>query len=129
MWTVNGERLDPPPFELLEPLEVLDEYDGPRLFTVRDRAAALHLAYSCGDFPEAARFIVVPTTASELARLSDGTLSLWSALAKPGQICVVDMDWKTLAVIAAWRVEYLDDLPRNALPTPYVTLCQPAVPV
>ncbi len=46
MWTVKGERLDPAPLARFEPLEVLDEHDGPRTFTVRDRAGELHLAHS-----------------------------------------------------------------------------------
>lgn len=54
-WLVNGKPESNTWLDL-EPVRVLYEFDGPRIFTCRDSAGNLFLAYQCGEEDQVMRF-------------------------------------------------------------------------
>ena len=48
MWNIAGKSVASERFEPFEPVEVLYEFDGPRVFTLRDSEGELNLAYWSG---------------------------------------------------------------------------------
>ena len=63
MWNHDGKPIDPSRFKPFDPVEVLYEFDGPRIFTIRDADGELDLAYWSDEEQGVARYVVVPTTA------------------------------------------------------------------
>jgi hypothetical protein len=47
MWRVKGTPLPPHNWPDPWPVNVLYDFDGPRIFTCKDRAGSLYLAYRC----------------------------------------------------------------------------------
>ena len=59
MWHVNGKPISGAWLNL-EPVRVLYDFDGPRIFTCKDVNGTLFLAYQCGEDRETMRFLIVP---------------------------------------------------------------------
>ncbi|UQA55249.1 hypothetical protein [Polyangium aurulentum] len=105
---------NPPPFELDQ---VLVEYDGPQIVTLRG-VDGLHLGIASDEDDAYVRWIYAPLTETELRALLDGTGALRDVMHKPW-VYVVDVDHDGVPV-HAWQYpgEQLrdDDLPaRGAL--------------
>jgi hypothetical protein len=118
MWEVNGvevsvDWLDP------EPVEVLYEYDGPRIFTCRDRDGWLFLVYQCGEKRDTLRFLAVPFSEGQVWGLTRGHSSLLDALLQ-SRARVIDLgkDWRCLR---CWEVD-IGTIPAHVLPAPGVML-------
>lgn len=62
---------------------MLDEYDGPRLFTVCNSDGELHLAYWSDEDDQITRYVVVPTNCNILQSLKSGAMSVFDALNQP----------------------------------------------
>ena len=109
----------------LTPHQILDEYDGPRLFTVVE-GSDLYLVYQCGEDGTIERFLIVPTNRQILKNIENSTVTLRDALTS---------SWAWIAdrrrdgsVDPAVRVDP-SLLPQNALPRPGVTLHPPVAPL
>src|SRR5689334_9467809 len=81
MWTVNG-RLMPDPWLDFEPVRVLYSFDGPRIFTCKDSAGNLFLAFQCDEDGEAVRFLVVPLSDNREQQLTAGEIDVRSVLSQ-----------------------------------------------
>jgi hypothetical protein len=82
--TILGEVLHPDALVgVLEPIEVLVDIDGPRLFTARSAGGEDLLAYHAEETDTELAWIVVPTDASTMAHLRAGALPLRDALRQP----------------------------------------------
>ena len=125
MWQVVRTPIDAARFGPFEPLHILNAYDGPRIFTLRDAGGVLCLACWSDDDEACSRYLVVPTTQATVADLSAGLLSVWEALRQPC-LWVVDLSHQG-PVVAAWLV-VPDAVPDDARPQPGVTLHRPQTP-
>jgi hypothetical protein len=126
MWDVPGQQLANPDWLDLEPVRVLYEYDGPRIFTCQDKAGKLLLAYLCSEDRTRRRFLLVPFDADLEQQLTAGQIDLRDALTRsPAWIVDVANDWQPLAL---WLVE-VESLPANVLPRPGVMLWASLRPV
>ena len=83
MWKINGTTVAKERFAPFVPVEVLDEYDGPRIFTIKDAEDELNLAYWSDQDQTVCRYVVVPTTVRILDALRQGRLSVYDALNQP----------------------------------------------
>jgi hypothetical protein len=115
MWDVQGEPIAPERFDPFQPSEVLDQYDGPRIFTLTDRQDESCLAFWCDGDGECERYLVVPFSPSLRQELTEGRISVSEALDQP-RLWVVDID-KTGRPSRSWRSEF-SRLPRDILPEP-----------
>jgi hypothetical protein len=89
MWPITGSPV-PNTWFNLEPVTVLYDFDGPRIFTCHDSVRNLYLAYQCGEDDRATRFLVVPFNEFRQAQLTKGMISLRDALLCP-RAWVVDV--------------------------------------
>lgn len=112
-WEVSGKPCSVDFFGAFEPLEVLYDFDGPRLFTVQNRYDDALLVYQCDEDETASRFIVAPCDAGLLDAVLAGRCSVRDALAQPWT-WVVDQAHGQ-GVRSAWRV-HLDSIPQGVLP-------------
>ncbi len=113
MWNIAGKSVASERFEPFEPVEVLYEFDGPRVFTLRDSEGELNLAYWSDNDERFCRYIVVPTTAKILEALRTGSLSVYDALDQPRcWLCNVTHQGE---VAGCQRVEF-ETIPRDSLP-------------
>ena len=114
MWNINGQIAAKERFEPFTAVEVLDDYDGPRIFTLKDSDGELNLAcWSDGDKGNS-RFVVAPTTTKILDSLRTGEISVFDALNQPRcWVCDVSADGD---VGKCWRVDF-DSILRDALPS------------
>jgi len=83
MWSVPGKPVPSERFQPVEPVDVLYEFDGPRIFTLWDSEGELNLAYWSDEDERVCRHVVVPTTARILAGLRQGDISVYDALNQP----------------------------------------------
>lgn len=90
IWTVATTAC--PWFKLsqLVPERVLDELDGPRLFTARSDEGQLLLAYMCGEDLDIERFLLVPTSERILRAIEGNELTLRDALTQQALMYLVD---------------------------------------
>ena len=117
MWKVVGDKS--PEFVIVKPVEVLYEFDGPRIFTCRDHAGASYLAYQCGEEKNLMRFLIVPFDDGAERRLTNGEDSLRDALmSERAWIFDVDFKWN---IVGSWCIS-VDDLPEKCIPRPGVML-------
>ena len=125
LWQVKGTPKNPDWLDL-EPIEVLYDFDGPRIFICKDGPGNTYLAYLCGDDRNTVRYLVVPCSDSLKERLISGKINLRDALSQ-GKAWVFDLDndWKPRS---ASRVN-VDDLPEDALPEPGVMLYAHLTPI
>lgn len=118
MWSINKKQSSHDWLDF-EPETVLDEYDGPILFTTLDASGKKYLAYFCDKSIDCIRFLVVSFSDVLERKLVGGDIDLREALVRP-QMWVFDLD-KKWNPISCWYVS-LADLPRNLLPKPGVML-------
>src|SRR5690606_14846085 len=83
MWAIPGDPIPLERFTSFEPVEVLYEFDGPRIFALRDKDGALNLAYWSDENEQFCRYVVVPTTGRILDALKQGRVSVYDALNQP----------------------------------------------
>lgn len=113
MWDINGTAVPKARFEPFVPVEVLDDYDGPRIFTLKDAEGELNLAYWSDKDQQICRYVVVPTTAKILEALRKGSISVYDALNQPRcWLCDVTHQGD---LSACQRVEF-EAVPRDSLP-------------
>ena len=112
---------------MLIPECVLDEYDGPRLFTVRSKDDHLLLAYQCAQTDDLERYLVVPVDDEIIKALDENRLTLREALTGRGVAWLVDRR-KDGGVINLGAVEP-KILPASALPAEGVCLGPVAEPL
>lgn len=117
MWNVIGKRISP--WLTLEPVVILYEYDGPKIFTCKDPADNLYLAYYCDEDAAGVRFLVVAFSDELVERLTSGIINMRDALTRP-RAWIFDIDNDSNPV-GAWRID-VDDLPPGMLPQPGVML-------
>lgn len=118
MWQVTGAQTSGSWLDL-EPITVLYDFDGPRIFTCKDDRGKLFLAYQCGEANRIMRFLVVPFSEESEQRLTTGQDSLHDVLMRP-QAWVFDLDFQW-NVIGTWRIE-VENLPTDCVPRPGVML-------
>ena len=119
MWKINKKRLVPHSWLEFEPETVLDEYDCPLLFTLRDIPGNKYLAYFCDMDGSGVRFLVVPFTDNLETKLVGGDIDLRGVLIRsPMWVFDLDKKWNP---VRAWKV-VLADLPKNLIPNPGVML-------
>lgn len=119
MWQVNGRTLNAERFGTFEPVRILNDYDGPKLFTFWDADGALCLACWSDESPERIRFLVVPVTDADIIELTTGVVTVREALQKPRLwILDIDNDW---SLLGAWLVDPVS-VPKDAQPQPGVML-------
>jgi hypothetical protein len=114
MWNISGETVARERFEPFRAVEVLDDYDGPRIFTLRDSDGELNLAcWSDGD-QGTSRYVVVPTTTKILDSLRTGEITVFDALNQPR--CWACDILASGQIGQCWQVDF-DSIPRDALPS------------
>jgi len=114
MWTVPTKVSSWPDIERLTPERILDEYDGPRLFTTRTKDGNLLLAYQCAEDSEGERFLLVPASEQLVSEIENNQIALRDALQERGWAWLIDRDRHgslTSPVEVDPRL-----LPENALP-------------
>ncbi len=124
MWEVKGK-----PEQMgvcLTPDQILYEYDGPRIFTCKDSADNLYLAYLCDEDASCSRFLVVAFSQSLLEDLTSGNMNMRDALSRPRAWLIdLDNDWR---ITQTWRIE-IEGLPADTLPKPGVMLWRHLPPI
>jgi hypothetical protein len=113
MWAVSGTSGDWPVLADLKPVRVLDEYDGPRLFTVRSQDGYDLLAYQCGEDATTERFLITPIEKGRIDRIEANGLTLREVLTD-GWLWIVDRD-RSGVLTKPIRVD-ASSLPSSALP-------------
>ena len=113
MWDVQGKLADIKRFGAFDPVEILYEFDGPRLFTTRDIDDELNLVYWSDEDDMITRYIVVPTSNRILGDLRKGVLSVFDALNQPRcWLCDVDFEGSPPRGLL---VDF-EAIPRDAIP-------------
>lgn len=113
MWNVNGTKVDVARFEPFEPIDVLYDFDGPRIFMLKDSEGELNLAYWSDEDGQGCRYVVVPTTAQIIDSLRAGRMSVFDALNQPRcWLCDVSRQGD---LSGCQRVSF-EAVPRDALP-------------
>ena len=115
MWDVPGEPVDCERFEPFEPLEVLDHYDGPRIFTFENLRGDYYLASWCDGDDGLDRYLVVPSNTSMRDKLTRGLTTVRGALDQPW-LWVLDRVHADSSS-RAWLTAF-EQLPPAVLPEP-----------
>ena len=113
MWNIPGKPIPIELFQPFEPVDVLYEFDGPRIFTLRDTDGELNLAYWSDENDKACRYVVAPTTDKILAALKQGNISVFDALNQP-RCWLCDLSHQG-SLTECQRVEF-EAIPRDSLP-------------
>ena len=111
-WTIKSPIADVANFGSLDQVEVLYEYDGPRIFTARSAMGEL-LCFLADDDGTTLRYIAAPTNHDLLEKLKTGTRALRDVLDQPW-VWFVDVGYDGVP-ITAWQGT-LADAPTDALP-------------
>lgn len=119
MWEIKGKSIDANRFTPMEPLRVLNYYDGPRIFTFLDADAALCLACWSDEDESGSRFLAVPMNDALVSDLEGGLLTVREALRQP-RFWVIDLNREGTPV-SAWLLNP-DDVPEDAQPQPRTML-------
>lgn len=117
-WEIKGPTADLTSFGRLDPVEVLYEFDGPRVFTTRSSLGDL-LCFLVDDDGELRRYIAAPTNPIVLGKLKSGYRSLHDALDQPW-VWFVDIGYDGTPK-AVWKGT-LADAPDDTLPQKGVML-------
>ena len=116
---LNTKEIDVQRLGQLEPIHVLFEAEGPRLFTSQDADGQPLLVYLCCDDRDGADYFVVPTSSSAIEALEKGHSSLYDALAHPwGWLVRVESSGRPIRA----QVVSLGELPRTVIPAPNTPL-------
>lgn len=126
MWAHTGTKAAWPEIETLDPEDVIDEYDGPRLFTVRSRDGNLLLVYHCGEDPATERFLLVPADTDLVTEIQANALPLRAALLGRGWAWIVDRR-RNGTLDGPFKVDPRE-LPEHALPAEGVRLAPEPLP-
>lgn len=118
-WDPPGRQTDNVPFSVIDPREILDAFDGPRIFTFFAQDNAMFLAYFCDDAFNLVRFIIVPITPQAVQQLKTGDLALRDALVQP-QVWIADLD-NSGTPVCVWELSGRD-LSDDILPQAGLTL-------
>jgi hypothetical protein len=119
MWMIARELDERCGFARFEAEDVLYEFDGPRILTLRGDDGRTYLACWSDEDTDFARFVVVPASIDTVDRLRTGQLTVYEALAQdPCWVCDVP---HTAAAARCYRVDFYE-LPRDAVPAPGVML-------
>ena len=114
MWQIQGKTAEISRFQPFDPVDVFYEFDGPRIFTVRDAENELNLAYWSDEDDQNCRYIVVPTSRKILESLHKGGISVFDALNQPR--CWLCDILPTGEIAECRRVDFAE-IPRDALPS------------
>jgi hypothetical protein len=125
MWPVQGKPISGAWLDM-EPVRVLYEFDGPRIFTCKDAVGNRYLAYQCGEAKGVLRFLVVPCSDDLERALTAGAINLRDALARP-RAWLFDLSYQW-QIRSAWQTD-VDSLPPFLLPRPGVMLWRHLTPV
>jgi hypothetical protein len=124
-WTPQGVTEPEGRFREFAPDQVLDWFDGPRLFTIREGDIS-YLVYLCQETPFATRYLVSPTDADRLEALTTGALTVFNALKNP-VLWAVDTDSSGNATTAR-RISW-SAIPPGVVPKPHVLLSRALEPI
>lgn len=116
IWTVASTACPWLKLTTLEPTCVLDELDGPRLFTVRADDGQELLAYMCGESEAVERFLLVNTSARIIQEIQNNKITLRDALTQQAMMYMVDV--RRDGTLSAPVAVDFDTLPATALPKP-----------
>lgn len=128
MWSVQGSECSIGFLGSMTPVDVLYDFDGPRIFTFQTADGDLMLAHQCDEDDETgvARFVVVPTELAIIDQLRQGEITVRQALHQPWS-WLVDRRFGG-GICTAWRVS-LQSLPEDALPEAGVYLSPEHAPL
>lgn len=113
MWNITGQSCSLDLFQPFEPVDILYEFDGPRIFTLLDRDGELCLGYWSDESDTITRFVVVPTTSKIVQALRNGDASVFDALNQPRSwLCDLSREG---ALTGCQRVDF-EDIPKDSLP-------------
>lgn len=120
LWQIETPNCSVEHFSQRSILEVLYEFDGPKIFTT-SIGALQYLWYECAEdtATHVVRYLVVPTDEQTVAYLKDGTRTVYDALRQPW-VWAVDIGAKD-EVLDGWIVQ-LDEVPDSAKPERSVPL-------
>lgn len=115
MWKPNGKRVPTDRLQPFEPVDVLYEFDGPRIFTLNDADGELCLAYWSDEEDDVCRYVVVPVSRKIVDGVVSGSLSVLESLNQPRcWICDVSLSDE---IVGCQLVDFAD-IPPDSLPTP-----------
>lgn len=110
----------------MAPLDILYEFDGPRIFSLRSRSGELLLAYLCDQVGNELVFLLAPTSQNAIHHLESGQMSVRDAIAQPWiWIIARDRHWS----IVGCKSSSFDDLPEAVLPERGVPLLADHIPL
>lgn len=120
LWNIELPQCSVDIFNDRNILEVLYEFDGPKIF-ITSIDSLHYLWYESGEDADVGilRYLVVPTDPQTIAYLKDGTRTVHDALSQPW-VWAVDVGADD-QVIRAWAVQ-LDDVPQSFKPEPGTAL-------
>ena len=91
--TDSWRKIDRHSFGRLDADELLYEFDGPRVFTVRDGNGELNLVYWSDEDAQKTHYVAVPTSTAIVDALKNGRISVHDALNQPRcWLCLVKHD-------------------------------------
>lgn len=125
-WLIDEAARARSPVDQIQILEVLYDFDGPRIFTCIDEGR-LTLWYECADDEHGFRHLVVPADRALILKLKDGTRSLHDAL-NQAWLWAVDTD-RDRDVVASWALVGLHAVPQNSKPLPDALLWKELEPL
>lgn len=114
MWKIRASSEERLKIDSLTPELVIDEYQGPRIFTLRSSDGDHLLAYQCGEDDEIDRYLIVPANDSLINNLLQNQISIREALLKPVWAWIVDRS-KDGRISNLLKIDTAD-LPDDALP-------------
>ena len=117
-WNIEAAEFAVGAFGIPQPIEILYNFDGPRIFTAASSLGVL-LYFLAQEDKHAMRFIVVPTSAQVIQQLKSGVSSVRDALNQPW-LWVVDTS-ADMTPKKSWRCT-LADIPPDVLPKPGVMI-------
>jgi len=108
----------------LKPIEILDWFDGPRLFTFSEEQV-LYLAYAWGEGEKTIRYLITPTEEQHIRALGHGQISLLDAVKAP---VVWALDVREGKAVSVKRLAWTT-VPDSVLPRPHVLLNSAHAPI
>ena len=124
-WTPQGPTEPNGRFQDFEPVSVLDWFDGPRLFTIRE-GSIQYLVYLCLEASHSVRYLVSPTDEDRLKALTTGAMTVFDALKSP-ILWTVDTD-ENGNTKSVHRISWVS-VPSEIIPKPDVLLSRALEPV